>query len=170
LPSGGTHVYVSNFGSNTVSVINTVTSVGVGLEPIEASVSPNGTQLYVANNGAAALLERVAAGVATGSRMVQVLGRPALLILPKLLNIVTDCTVLDLLPMRWAAARERGKSAQCVSDLETLAATDRLTRLYNRHHFQALARAELARGQLHAPGERTDDDIDHFKAVNDYCH
>lgn len=102
--------------------------------------------------------------------MAQVLGRPALLILPKLLNIVAGCTVLGLLLMRWLplAVRERGNSEQRVSDLETLAAVDWLTGLYNRRHFEALARAELARSQRYMrPVSVLMIDIDHFKAVND---
>jgi diguanylate cyclase (GGDEF)-like protein len=102
--------------------------------------------------------------------MAQILGHPALLILPKLLNIVAGCTVLGLLLMRWLplAVRERGKSEQRVSDLETLAAIDWLTGLYNRRHFEALARAELARSQRYMrPVSVLMIDIDHFKAVND---
>lgn len=102
--------------------------------------------------------------------MAQVLGRPALLILLKLLNIVAGCTVLGLLLMRWLplAVRERGKSEQRVSDLETLAAVDWLTGLYNRRHFEGLARAEFARSQRYMrPVSVLMIDIDHFKAVND---
>jgi hypothetical protein len=77
------------------------------------------------------------------------LGSPSLLIIPKLLNIVAGCVVLGLLLLRWLplAVRERGSAEQHVSDLETLAAIDWLTGIYNRRHFEALARAEFARCQ-----------------------
>ncbi|MCB0573626.1 MAG: beta-propeller fold lactonase family protein [Saprospiraceae bacterium] len=48
--------YVANFGSNTVSVINTATNtvtatINVGTNPYGVSVSPDGTKVYVTNNG-----------------------------------------------------------------------------------------------------------------------
>ena len=50
----GSRAYVTNFGSNTVSVINTATNtvtttITVGSAPYAAAITPNGGQLYVAN-------------------------------------------------------------------------------------------------------------------------
>lgn len=52
----GTFVYVTNSGSNTVSVINTATNtvvktVPVGTVPVGVAVHPVGTHTYVANSG-----------------------------------------------------------------------------------------------------------------------
>ena len=52
--------------------------------------------------------------------------------------------------------------------METLAAVDWLTDLYNRRHFETLARGELARSQRYLrPLSVLIIDVDHFKAVND---
>ncbi len=56
LSPNGTSIYVANFGSNTVSVIDTATnkitaSVPVGSYPSAIAISPNGSKVYVANNG-----------------------------------------------------------------------------------------------------------------------
>jgi YVTN family beta-propeller protein len=49
----GSKVYVTNLGSNTVSVINTatneVTAIGSGKNPYGIAVTPDGTKVYVAN-------------------------------------------------------------------------------------------------------------------------
>ena len=50
----GTKVYVTNYGSNTVSVIDTATNtvtatVTVGTNPRGVAVSPDGKKVYVAN-------------------------------------------------------------------------------------------------------------------------
>ncbi len=52
----GVEVYVSNFGSDTVSVIDTATNgvtqtISVGHQPSALAVSPDGSQVYVGNNG-----------------------------------------------------------------------------------------------------------------------
>jgi diguanylate cyclase (GGDEF)-like protein len=102
--------------------------------------------------------------------MAALLGQPMLLIVPKILNVFAGCVVLGLLLMRWLplAVRERGQAEQHASDLEKLAAVDWLTGLYNRRHFEALARAELARCQRYLrPLSVLMMDIDHFKTVND---
>lgn len=99
-----------------------------------------------------------------------VMGRPVLLVLPKVLNVIAGSTVLILLLWRWLplAVKERGLAVQRAIDLETLAAIDFLTGVYNRRHFQALAQAELARCQRYMrPLSVLMIDIDHFKAVND---
>src|ERR1017187_594599 len=48
--------YVANFGSNSVSVIDTssntvVATVGVGSQPNGVAITPDGTRAYVANGG-----------------------------------------------------------------------------------------------------------------------
>jgi diguanylate cyclase (GGDEF)-like protein len=105
---------------------------------------------------------------------VHILGRPAFLILPKILNLGAGCLVLGLLLLRWLplAVKERSMAEQHATDLETLAAVDWLTGLCNRRHFETLAHAELARSQRYVrPMSILLIDIDHFKAVNDrYGH
>jgi gliding motility-associated-like protein len=53
-PSSSGFAYVANYGSNTVSVINTasnslVTNISVGKNPWGVAVSPDGTKVYVTN-------------------------------------------------------------------------------------------------------------------------
>ena len=101
---------------------------------------------------------------------VEVLGRPELLILPKLANVVAGCVVLGLLLFHWLplAVRDWKRSEERARDLQTLAAIDPLTNLYNRRQFETLARAELARCQRYMrPCSFLMIDIDHFKRVND---
>jgi diguanylate cyclase (GGDEF)-like protein len=98
------------------------------------------------------------------------LGNPILLIVPKVINVAAGCLVLGLLLLRWlpSAIRERGKSEQDADDLKTLAAVDGLTGLYNRRHFELLARAEWVRFQRYfRPLSVLIIDVDHFKTVND---
>jgi diguanylate cyclase (GGDEF)-like protein len=106
--------------------------------------------------------------------MAQLLGQPFLLVLPKIVNVIAGCFVLGVLLLRWLplAIKERGRADQRASDLETLAAVDWLTGLYNRRHFETLAQAELARSQRYMrPMTVMMLDIDHFKNVNDtYGH
>ncbi len=108
------------------------------------------------------------------SSIAESLGQPFLLILPKIVNVVAGCFVLGVLLLRWLplAIKERGQADQHASDLETLAAVDWLTGLYNRRHFETLAQAELARSQRYMrPLTLMMLDIDHFKDVNDtYGH
>jgi diguanylate cyclase (GGDEF)-like protein len=101
---------------------------------------------------------------------VDVLGRPELLILPKITNVVAGCVVLGLLLFHWLplAVKEWKRSDQRARDLQMLAAIDPLTSLYNRRQFEELARAELARCQRYMrPCAFLMIDIDHFKHVND---
>jgi diguanylate cyclase (GGDEF)-like protein len=66
------------------------------------------------------------------------------------------------------AVKERRRAERRASDLETLAAVDFLTGIYNRRHFETTARAELARCQRYMrPLSLLMIDIDHFKAIND---
>jgi diguanylate cyclase (GGDEF)-like protein len=101
---------------------------------------------------------------------IEVLGRPELLILPKLANVVAGCVVFGLLLLHWLplAVRDWKRSEQRTRDLQTLAAVDPLTGLYNRRQFESLARAELGRSQRYMrPCSFLMIDIDHFKQVND---
>jgi len=104
------------------------------------------------------------------AQLATVMGHPTLLILPKVLNVAAGTVVLCLLLWRWLplAVKDRNIADQRASDLETLAAVDFLTGVYNRRQFEALARAELARCQRYLrPLSVMMLDIDHFKAVND---
>jgi len=105
---------------------------------------------------------------------VDMLGRPELLILPKLCNVLAGCVVLGLLLFIWlpAAVREWKASEQRAKDLTTLASIDALTGIYNRRQFEKLACAELARTQRYMrPLSIMVIDIDFFKNVNDtYGH
>jgi diguanylate cyclase (GGDEF)-like protein len=93
-----------------------------------------------------------------------------LLVVPKLLNVLAGCVVLVLLLLRWlpAAVREHRQSEQNVADLKILATTDGLTGLYNRRHFEAVARTEWRRSQRYIrPLSLLVIDADHFKSIND---
>jgi diguanylate cyclase (GGDEF)-like protein len=127
------------------------------------------------------ILENSYFGVYFGSQyglfpasMAQMLGQPVLLVLPKIVNVIAGCFVLGVLLLRWLplAIKERGQADQHASDLETLAAVDWLTGLYNRRHFESLAQAELGRSQRYMrPLTVMMMDIDHFKDINDtYGH
>jgi diguanylate cyclase (GGDEF)-like protein len=99
-----------------------------------------------------------------------ILGNPMLLIIPKLINVAAGCTVLGLLLLRWlpSAIREHDVSEHNADQLTTLANVDGLTGLFNRRHFDFLARAEWARSRRYSrPLSVMIADIDHFKAVND---
>jgi diguanylate cyclase (GGDEF)-like protein len=101
---------------------------------------------------------------------VRLLGQPALLLVPKLMNIMAGAVVLGLLLYSWLpqAVREWARSQQRASHLKTLAAIDPLTGLDNRRQFEMLARAELARSQRYMrPLSLLIIDIDYFKTVND---
>jgi diguanylate cyclase (GGDEF)-like protein len=102
--------------------------------------------------------------------IVGVLGQPALLLVPKIINVVAGTVVLALLLYQWLpeAVREWAKSQQRTRDLEKLAAIDPLTGISNRRQFESLARAELGRSQRYMrPLSLLMIDIDHFKQVND---
>jgi len=123
------------------------------------------------------ILENIYFGLYFGSvyqilpaQLATVMGHPTLLIVPKVLNVAAGTVVLCLLLWRWLplAVKERNKADQRATDLETLAAVDFLTGVYNRRQFETLARAELARCQRYLrPLSVVMLDIDHFKAVND---
>ena len=100
-----------------------------------------GTRIDTARN----IFENSYFGVYFGSQyglfpasMAQVLGQPFLLVLPKIVNVIAGCFVLGVLLLRWLplAIKERGRADQRATDLETLAAVDWLTGLYNRRHFE----------------------------------
>jgi diguanylate cyclase (GGDEF)-like protein len=101
---------------------------------------------------------------------VDLLGRPELLILPKIINVIAGCLVLGVLMFLWLprAVKEWSTSAQRLEDLTTLASIDPLTGIYNRRQFETLAHAELARAQRYMrPLSVLMIDIDFFKRVND---
>jgi diguanylate cyclase (GGDEF)-like protein len=99
-----------------------------------------------------------------------VLGHPALLIIPKLVNVAAGLFVIGVLLMRWLPreVRERGNSERLFASLELLATTDGLTSVYNRRHFETLARVEWGRFQRYGrPLSLLALDVDNFKSVND---
>jgi diguanylate cyclase (GGDEF)-like protein len=99
-----------------------------------------------------------------------VLANPALLIIPKLTNVAAGLFVFGILLMRWlpTAVRERGNSERLSASLKLLATTDGLTSVYNRRHFDTLARVEWGRFQRYGrPLSLLALDIDNFKAIND---
>ena len=99
------------------------------------------------------------------------LGNPALLLIPKLLNIAAACLVLGVLLLRWlpGAVREREAAQHEAEHLQQLATTDPLTGLWNRRHFFDLAEVEWTRSKRHArPLSLLMVDIDLFKSINDH--
>jgi diguanylate cyclase (GGDEF)-like protein len=98
--------------------------------------------------------------------LVETLGNPVLLIMPKILNVVAGCVVLVLLLHRWlpSAVKDRAKSEQIAEDLKSLTSIDALTGLYNRRQFESLGRAEWARYQRYLqPISILIIDLDQFK-------
>jgi diguanylate cyclase (GGDEF)-like protein len=97
------------------------------------------------------------------------LGDPAHVIIPKAINIVAGCFVLGVLLLRWMpqAVAERSLSDRLAVDLGMLATTDGLTALFNRRHFDELARAEWARFQRYGRPLSLLLDVDKFKSIND---
>ena len=102
--------------------------------------------------------------------IADVLGNPAFLIIPKLVNIAAGCFVIGVLLMRWLpkAVQERGNSESLSTSLERLATVDGLTGLFNRRHFDTLARIEWGRFQRYVrPLSLLALDVDNFKSIND---
>src|SRR5579883_97243 len=102
--------------------------------------------------------------------VIGILGRPGLLLMPKLMNVVAGGLVLGLLLLRWLplAVAEWRHAEKRATNLRNLAALDPLTGIYNRRQFELLPRAELARCQRYQrPLSVLILDIDHFKSVND---
>lgn len=83
--------------------------------------------------------------------------------------IAEDVELLEILAAHAAAAIE---SARLFSKAQHLAATDAVTRIYNRHGFFELAEREFKRAHRYTrPLSAMMMDIDHFKIVNDtYGH
>ena len=102
--------------------------------------------------------------------LISALGKPALLIIPKILNVVSGCLVISILLLRWLpqAVIERNVLEQDVSVQRELATIDSLTGLFNRRHFLAAAEIERQRFQRHRrPLSMLMVDIDQFKSIND---
>ena len=102
--------------------------------------------------------------------IADLLGNPVLLIIPKLINVAAGCFVIGVLLMRWLprAVRERGNSERLSASLELLATTDGLTSVFNRRHFETLARVEWGRFQRYRrPLSLLALDVDKFKSIND---
>jgi diguanylate cyclase (GGDEF)-like protein len=99
-----------------------------------------------------------------------VLGNPALIIIPKLVNVAAGCIVIGVLLMRWLpkAVMERGNFERASAGLELLATMDGLTCVFNRRHFDTLARVEWGRFQRYGrPLSLLILDVDKFKSIND---
>jgi len=133
--------------------------------------------LVVAIDTCRNLIENVYFGLFFGGKygflpaeLAENLGNPALVFIPKALNIAAGGVVLGLLLWRWLpkAVTDRRLSDLLAIDLGMLASTDGLTSLYNRRQFDVLARAEWARFQRYGrPLSLLILDIDKFKSIND---
>jgi len=104
------------------------------------------------------------------ARVVETLGNPSLLIMPKIANVAAGCIVLVILLHRWlpSAVNERENSKQLAENLKSLTSIDALTGLYNLRQFELLGSAEWARYQryLHLLSVLVID-LDHFKEINE---
>jgi diguanylate cyclase (GGDEF)-like protein len=102
--------------------------------------------------------------------LVDALGMPILLIVPKLLNIASGCLVMSILLLRWLpeAVRERDLLEREADVQRSLAMIDGMTGLFNRRHFLLAAEVERQRFQRHRrPLSLLMVDIDLFKSIND---
>ena len=74
----------------------------------------------------------------------------------------------EILAAKAAVEEANRRLASALEDVERVAATDRLTGLWNRRHFERVAGAEIARCRRFGyVASLALFDIDHFKAVND---
>jgi len=104
------------------------------------------------------------------AEIADVLGNPAFLIIPKLVNIAAGCFVIGVLLIRWLpiAVQEPGYSERLSTSPEWLATVDGLTGLFNRRHFDTLARVEWGRFQRYGrPLSLLVLDVDDFKSIKD---
>ena len=98
------------------------------------------------------------------------MGKPILLILPKLLNVAAGCLVMSILLLRWLpeAVSERDLLERDADVQRELATIDGMTGLFNRRHFYIAAEIERLRFQRHhRPLSMLMIDIDLFKSIND---
>lgn len=111
----GSEVYVSNFGSNTVSVISTATdtvvaTVTVGSGPDALAVSPDGSKVYVGQNGGdVSVIDTSTKGVSTISA-----GAPV-----RDLTITPDGTKLYL-AMEFSGLKKVDTGTNSVSTISTV--------------------------------------------------
>lgn len=123
------------------------------------------------------IVENVYFGLFFGSQygvlpasLSSVLGKPILLVIPKLLNIAAGCLVLALLLLRWLpmSIKERKQMERTTQLFQERAAIDGMTGLYNRSHFLEAATAEWDRYKRYRRSLcMLMLDIDEFKTVND---
>jgi GGDEF domain-containing protein len=102
--------------------------------------------------------------------LIDALGKPILLLGPKILNVVSGCLVMSILLLRWLpqAVRERAVMERDADFQRKLATIDSMTGLYNRRYFLSAAEVEQQRFQRYQrPLSMLMVDIDLFKSIND---
>jgi diguanylate cyclase (GGDEF)-like protein len=104
------------------------------------------------------------------SSLIDLLGQPIFLIIPKILNVVAGGLVMSILLLRWLpeAVNER-KILQLDADFQRkLATIDSMTGLLNRRQFFVAAEVERERSRRYRrPLSLLMIDIDAFKSIND---
>jgi len=104
------------------------------------------------------------------SSLIDLLGQPIFLIIPKILNVAAGGIVMSILLLRWLpqAVNER-KLLQLDADIQRkLATIDSMTGLLNRRQFFVAAEVERERSRRYRrPLSILMIDIDAFKSIND---
>ena len=104
------------------------------------------------------------------SALIDALGQPIFLIIPKILNVASGALVMSILLLRWLpeAVNER-KILQLDADVQReLATIDSMTGLPNRRQFFVAAEVERERSRRYRrPLSMLMIDIDAFKSIND---